>query len=446
MIGRPWRGQARCRMFGPAMRGFVILLLFSGTLACNRTAEDTPSASTTPPGLSATGSAGSGAPHGPKIAPPFDVKSPPADATRTASGLIYKKLKASTSGAMPKRNDTVLIKYTAWHQRTGDTFFNNREDRREALPLNLAQAAPGFVEAMQLLRVGDQAVLWLPPSIGYKAPPAPGKGDTEVYQVDVVDVQPAPPVPDNVAKPPDNATALKSGTRFVVVRPGTGKDNVRPFDTVTFNYTAWDPNGRMVDTTEFRKHPVTAPVHKQSTGMAEMLTQMTVGERARFWIDAEKMTGARAPAGVDHGLLCYELEVTQNTKAQHEPPLPPPDVAKPPPDAKKTPKGVSYRVLATGSGKDPRHPTANDTVKVHYTGWTTDGKMFDSSMLTGQPAQFNLHNVIAGWTDGIPVMMIGDRVRFWIPEELAYKGQAGKPQGMLVFDVELLGIVEASGH
>ena len=198
---------------------------------------------------------------------------------------------------------------------------------------------------------------------------------------------------------------------------------------------------------EARKQPKPFKPFQQSTGMAEMLTSMTVGERARFWLDAEKMASeGKLPGGVTTGQLCVEIEIKQNTKAEHEPPPTPPDVAKPPGDAKKTPKGVFYKVLAAGPGKDPRHPKDTDTVKVNYTGWTTDGKMFDSSYTVGQPAQFNLRNVIAGWTDGIPVMTSGDRVRFWIPDELAYKGQAGKPQGMLVFDVELIEIVTPSEH
>jgi FKBP-type peptidyl-prolyl cis-trans isomerase len=425
------------------MRGLVILFVLWGLVACQRSTDETPSITTTSPGVSA-GSAGSGAARGRKIDPPLALKTPPADAVKTPSGLIYKKLISVEGGALPKRNDVVSIRFTGWHQSTGETFFSNREGRGQAMPYNLSQAAPGFVEALQLLRVGEQAMLWMPPEIGYKTKPA--KPDTEVYHVEIVEVQAAPVVPDDVGKPPGNATALKSGTKLVVVRPGTGKDTIRQYDTVTYHYTAWDATGRMVDTTEFRQRPITAAVHKQSTGMIEMLTQMTVGERARFWIDAEKMTGTRAPAGVDHGVLCYELEVTQVTKAVKEPPPTPPDVAKPPADAKKTPKGVFYRVLASGPGKDPRHPTKHDTVKVHYTGWTTDGKIFDSSTFTGQPAQFSLRSVIAGWTDGIPTMMIGDRTRFWIPEELAYKGQAGKPQGMLVFEVELLEIVDPTNH
>ncbi len=120
-------------------------------------------------------------------------------------------------------------------------------------------------------------------------------------------------------------------------------------------------------------------------------------------------------------------------------PTAPPDVAAPPKDARTSPKGVFYKVLIAGKG-GPK-PTAEDTVKVHYTGWTTDGEMFDSSVVRGEPAEFPLKYLIPGWTDAIPVMSVGDKVRFWIPEDLAYKGQPGRPQGMLVFDVELLAIL-----
>jgi FKBP-type peptidyl-prolyl cis-trans isomerase len=100
-------------------------------------------------------------------------------------------------------------------------------------------------------------------------------------------------------------------------------------------------------------------------------------------------------------------------------------------------------VLTAGKGKD--HPTAASTVKVHYTGWTTDGKMFDSSMTRGEPAEFPLSGVIKGWTEGVQLMVVGEKRRFWIPEELAYGPVvpgSGRPGGLLVFDVELLEIVK----
>jgi len=116
----------------------------------------------------------------------------------------------------------------------------------------------------------------------------------------------------------------------------------------------------------------------------------------------------------------------------------PPDVAAPPADSLKTPSGLSMKWLQRGSGQ--RHPRATDRVTVHYTGWTTDGKMFDSSITKAQAATFNLNGVIDGWTEGVQRMVEGDKVRMWIPEDLAYHGQEGSPKGLLVFDIELIKI------
>ena len=88
-------------------------------------------------------------------------------------------------------------------------------------------------------------------------------------------------------------------------------------------------------------------------------------------------------------------------------------------------------------GTGDTHPKGRSKVTVHYTGWTTDGKMFDSSVVRGKTISFGLNQVIAGWTEGLQLMVNGEKRRFWIPEKLAYKGQPGKPAGMLVFDVEL---------
>jgi hypothetical protein len=116
----------------------------------------------------------------------------------------------------------------------------------------------------------------------------------------------------------------------------------------------------------------------------------------------------------------------------------PADVAAPPADAQKTASGLAYKVLKEGAGPDK--PTAADTVKVFYVGWTTDGKMFDKQIPPEQPITFPLRGVIAGWTEGVQLMKQGDRFRFWIPKELAYNDRPGRPAGMLVFDVELLKI------
>ncbi len=116
----------------------------------------------------------------------------------------------------------------------------------------------------------------------------------------------------------------------------------------------------------------------------------------------------------------------------------PSDVAVPPADAEATSSGLATKVLTPGTGT--AHPGPRASVTVHYTGWTTDGQMFDSSVVGGQPITFPLNGVIAGWTEGLQLMVVGEKRRLWIPEALAYGGRPGSPQGVLVFDVELLAI------
>ena len=115
----------------------------------------------------------------------------------------------------------------------------------------------------------------------------------------------------------------------------------------------------------------------------------------------------------------------------------PPDVKAPPADAAKTASGLASKVIKAGTSNE--HPARTDMVTVHYTGWTTDGRMFDSSVSRGKPSTFPVNGVIAGWSEGLQLMLVGEARRLWIPAELAYKGKRG-PQGMLVFDVELIAI------
>jgi FKBP-type peptidyl-prolyl cis-trans isomerase len=118
----------------------------------------------------------------------------------------------------------------------------------------------------------------------------------------------------------------------------------------------------------------------------------------------------------------------------------PADVATAPADAEATASGLKSKVLKKGTGD--KKPAASNTVTVHYTGWTTDGKMFDSSVKRNSKASFPLNRVIKGWTEGLQLMVVGEKRRFWIPAELAYGKNpgGGRPGGLLVFDVELFEI------
>jgi FKBP-type peptidyl-prolyl cis-trans isomerase len=107
-----------------------------------------------------------------------------------------------------------------------------------------------------------------------------------------------------------------------------------------------------------------------------------------------------------------------------------------------TPSGLQYEVQHEGSGEKPHF---EDVVRVHYEGTLTNGMVFDSSYSRGEPAEFQLGMVIPGWTEGLQLMSIGSKYRFFIPSDLAYGHRGIEPQippySTLIFDVELLEIL-----
>jgi FKBP-type peptidyl-prolyl cis-trans isomerase len=245
--------------------------------------------------------------------------------------------------------------------------------------------------------------------------------------------------PKDVAEAPKTAKKEKSGLKSVVLTKGSGKDKPRPNDTVKVHYSGWTKDGKMFDSSVARGKPTEFRVGGVIKGWQEGLQLMVVGEKRRFWIPAELAYGNRGGFG-PKGQLTFDVELLEVKKGP-EPPEVPKDLLKPPKDAKKTKSGLVYRVLKKGDGKT--HPQASDRVQVHYSGWSKDGKMFDSSVMRARPTSFPLQNVIKGWTEGVQLMTTGAKFRFWIPAELAYGAKPkrrGTPAGDLVFDVELLKI------
>lgn len=108
-------------------------------------------------------------------------------------------------------------------------------------------------------------------------------------------------------------------------------------------------------------------------------------------------------------------------------------------DVVETESGLQYQVLQKGQGN--HHPNASSTVKVHYHGFLIDGSVFDSSVDRGEPISFRLNQVISGWTEGVQLMVVGDKYKFFIPSELGYGTRAtGKitSGSLLIFEVELI--------
>src|SRR6478736_6342536 len=222
------------------------------------------------------------------------------------------------------------------------------------------------------------------------------------------------PAPANVAKPPADAIKTPSGLASVVLQPGTGTTKPTPTDMVTVHYTGWTTDGKMFDSSYARNAPSSFPVNKVIKGWGEGVQLMVTGEKRRLWIPQE--LAYNGMAGRPAGMLVFDIELLDVSPS---PSTPPPDVAAVPADAKRTSSGLAYKTIREGKGGP--HPTSKSEVTVHYTGWTTDGKMFDSSVERGQPATFPLGDVISGWTEGLQLMTAGEKMRFWIPEKLAYK-------------------------
>lgn len=238
--------------------------------------------------------------------------------------------------------------------------------------------------------------------------------------------------PPDVAAPPADAVKTASGLYTKVITPGTGSQRPQAEDTVTVKYTGWTTNGRMFDSSYARGKDTPFQLSRVMPGLSEAVQLMVVGEKRRAWIPEALAYQGRD--GKPQGMLVFDLVLVDVTAM----PTTPPDVAKAPADAQKTKSGLAYKVLKTGTGTE--HPKRSSKVTVHYSGWTTDGKMFDSSVMRGQPATFPLDQVIPGWTEGVQLMVEGEKTRFWIPQRIAYDGQVGMPMGMLVFDVELIAI------
>jgi peptidylprolyl isomerase len=219
---------------------------------------------------------------------------------------------------------------------------------------------------------------------------------------------------------------------MVTKSEGSG-DSPKPEQMVKFHFTAYGPNGQVMQSTKQGGQPQAAPVDKLPPFFQEPLAGMKPGGVAELFIPGNMV-------GAPDEFVRAELELLEVNDPTPAPPVPE-DVATVPEDAQKTESGLAYKVLESGDGG--AKPGATSKVTVHYSGWETNGQMFDSSVTRGEPAQFGLNQVIRGWTEGVQLMSKGDKFRFWIPEGLAYGPKqegSGRPGGLLVFDVELIEI------
>lgn len=366
---------------------------------------------------------------------PDDVGAPPEDAQKTESGVSYRILEPGEDGAeVVGANDLVTLHYDSW---TSDgTGVDSTRRRKHPMRLMLGTVPMrGFADGVTGMKVGEKRRLWVPPDKAFQHSPRAPK-QTFVYDVEVQGVEHAPATPKDVARPPAGARKTPRGVSYRVLKQGHGQ-RPREWDRVKVHLSAWTPEGRMFYSTYLRPgEPAEFQTKHNLEGVADALLHMKPGEKLRAWIP-QKLAFKGVP-NKPAGTVVYDLELLDVTRMPDPPPAPK-NVSGPPKDAKKTDSGVFYEVLKKGTGTE--HPDLSSKVTMHYTGWTTDGERFDSSIPRGKPLTFKLDSsVMPGWRDGLQTMVVGQKNRFWIPKKLAYDGKPNRPQGMLVFDIELLEI------
>ncbi len=369
---------------------------------------------------------------------PADVAAAPADAVKSASGLASKVIEPGKGATHPTASDTVTVHYSGW--TTDGKLFDSSVQRGQPASFALNQVIKGWTEGVQLMVEGEKRRFWIPSDLAYGDKAAPGTpSGTLVFDVELLSIKASPKAPDDVAAPPADAEKTASGLASKVLTKGTGTEHPDGSSKVTVHYSGWTKEGKLFDSSVQRGEPISFTLAHVIKGWNEGVQLMVEGEKRRFWIPAELAYGENPGGGRPGGMLVFDVELISFQKA----PATPADVAAAPADAEKTASGLASKVIKKGTGT--AHPKATDTVKVHYSGWQTNGTLFDSSVMRGEPTEFPLNGVIPGWTEGVQLMVEGESRRFWIPGKLAYgevdKGD-GSPSGTLVFDVELLEIAK----
>lgn len=366
-----------------------------------------------------------------EIKAPADVAAPPQEAQRTESGLAYIMLKSNPSGDRITESDWVKIHYTGW--TTDGVMFDTSRNGDEPAVFPIDQLIPGMSQALMLGRTGESLRVWIPEELAYKGVKGAPQGML-VFDFDILG-KATPEKPS--FEPVTGAIELHDGLFYEISQRGHGAETIRESEIVAIDFTGWHvQSGMLFHSSVQMGEPLIGQVKDLFPAFREVLVHAHEGDRVTIWVP--QALGVDPGGRKLPGRLVFTVDIHEVRPAPQGIPAPD-DVAAPPADAERTASGLASKVLAPGTGD--RHPTATSRVRVHYTGWTTDGNMFDSSVVRGEPINFGLNQVIAGWTEGVQLMVEGEKRRLWIPEKLAYRGMPGMPAGMLVFDVELIAIL-----
>lgn len=378
----------------------------------------------------------------PAAKPGVVVKKPKT--VKTASGLEYT-ITVKGSGKKPMNGDKVIVHYTG--KLTNDTVFDSSVKRGKPFDFKLGagNVIKGWDEAFLLLQVGDKATIKFGPELGYGAN-ATGSipaNSTLIFDVELLDVIEGLRPYDVKGK---DTLKTKSGVQYIIVKANKTGEQAVAGTLADFHYAGYFRDGKTFDNSFDRNQPLSIKIGQGQLmpGWDEGVSMLRNGEKAKLIIPSALALGEKGyppliPPNTD---LIMDIEML-NVKVIVPPALF--DI-----------KGLEEKVTSTGlkyyevkKAGSAVKAVAGKSVKVHYSGYLTDGKMFDSSVERGEPIEFPLGQgrVIPGWDEGIAMMSVGDKLRLVIPYTLAY-GEQGRPpmipaKADLIFDVELIDVQDA---
>jgi peptidylprolyl isomerase len=244
------------------------------------------------------------------------------------------------------------------------------------------------------------------------------------------------PPPADVASPPSSAVRTPSGVAMRILTPGPGTRHPKDNDCVLLHFTVWRRDGTFLSSSRQGGAPQMQCLATAFPGVAEALKKIVVGEQLRVWVPAPLLSVADDDNQVPRVDATFDIELYEIIEA----PPTPLSLKSAPATARRMASGLAIEVLRRGKGT--QHPQEGSQVKLAFSGWTTDGRLIESTVMAHRPAVYSMAGVIRGWREALLQMVVGDGVRLWIPRDLAYgpKPLRGQPKGDLVYEIDLLEI------
>lgn len=369
------------------------------------------------------------------------AQNPENDYLKTESGLQLK-ISHPGSGNFPAPGDMISVHYTG--KLLDGTIFDSSVQRGQPFNFEIGtgQVIKGWDEGFLLLKKGAKATLIIPADLAYGSRqmgtiPA---NSVLIFDVELIDIKPAIKL-DFFNTDGKDTLSTFSGLKYIIVQAGTGK-KVETDCQVEFHYNAFLSDRKIFDSTRKKGQSIKVLAGNRNLipGLEEALLLMHEGDKIHFIIPPTLGFGTSKSGSIPpNSTLYFDIEVLKIADKIEVKPY-----AIEGKQVYTHSSGLKYIIVEEGTGERAKD---NNSVEMHYTGYLSDGTIFDSSVKRGQPFSFKVGvgQVIKGWEIGVPLMKVGDKMRFIIPADLGYgERQVGNipANSELIFDVELLRILE----